>query len=146
MNSSIRPARPADLDAVCAIAQDAPLAGHWSRAQYEEEVGSGKGLFAVLDDGMVRGFFILRRVDDEAQLVDLAVRSADRGKGFGRTLLDAAADASRAWACAQLTLEVSAANEPALRLYQRAGFQIVGRRPKFYNDRSDAILMDLALL
>lgn len=140
---SLRPARPADLDAVCAIARHAPLAGGWSRAQYEEEIGSGKGLFAVLEEGEVRGFFILRRVEAEAQLVDIAVRPQDRGRGFGRALLDGAVLAARSWGSSQMTLEVSAANEPALRLYRRAGFQIVGRRPKFYNDRSDAILMDL---
>ena len=145
MSSKPRPARPADLDAVCAIAGDAPLAGHWSRAQYQEEMASRTGLFAVLEEGLVRGFFILRRVEAEAQLVDIAVRPQDRGQGFGRALLDGAVLAARSWSCSKLTLEVSAANEPALRLYRRAGFQIVGRRPKFYNDRSDAILMDRPL-
>ncbi|MBI5241120.1 MAG: GNAT family N-acetyltransferase [Elusimicrobia bacterium] len=145
MNSSIRPARPADLDAVCAIAQDAPLAGHWSRAQYESEIGSGLGLFAVLEEDETLGFFILRRVEAEAQLVDIAVRSRDRGRGLGRDLLAAAVAGARSWSSSKMTLEVSAANEPALRLYRAAGFRIVGRRPKFYNDRSDAILMDLLL-
>jgi ribosomal-protein-alanine N-acetyltransferase len=145
MNSSTRPALPADLDAVCAIAQSAPFSARWSRAQYEEELGSGRGLFAVLADSCVRGYFVLRRVPPEAQLVDLAVRPQDRGRGLGRALLDRVAATARAWGCAKITLEVSAANEPALRLYSRAGFQVVGRRPKFYNDRSDAILMDLLL-
>jgi ribosomal-protein-alanine N-acetyltransferase len=124
------------------MSADAPWAGGWSRAQYEEEAGAGKGLFAVLDDGEVRGFFILRRVDPEAQLVDIVVRPADRGQGMGRALLEGAVAAARSWGSSKLTLEVGAANAPALRLYERAGFRIVGRRPKFYNDRSDAILMD----
>jgi len=145
MNSSPRPAQPADLDAVCAIAQSSPSSARWSRAQYAEEIGSGRGLLAVLDNGEVRGYFVLRQVPPEAQLVDLAVRPRDHGRGLGRALLDGAAAAARAWGCAKITLEVSAANEPALRLYRRAGFQVVGRRPKFYNDRSDAILMDLPL-
>ena len=145
MNSSTRPARPADLDAVCAIAQSSLFSARWSRAQYEEEIVSGRGLFAVLEDGEVQGYLVLRKVSPEAQLVDLAVRPQDHGRGLGRTLLDCAVGAARAWGCARITLEVSAANEPALRLYRRAGFQVVGRRPKFYNDRSDAILMDLHL-
>jgi ribosomal-protein-alanine N-acetyltransferase len=127
------------------MSADAPWAGGWSRAQYEEEAGAGKGLFAVLDDGEVRGFFILRRVDPEAQLVDIAVGPRDRGRGLGKSLLAAAVAAARSWGSSKLTLEVSAANAPALRLYERAGFRIVGRRPKFYNDRSDAMLMDLPL-
>ena len=142
---NIRPARPADLDAVCASAGSEPFASHWSRAQYEEEIGSDRGLFAVMDDGGIRGYFVLRKVLPEAQLADIAVRPQDRGRGLGRALLEHAAATARCWGCAKLCLEVSAANEPALRLYRGAGFQIVGRRPKFYNDRSDAILMDLIL-
>jgi ribosomal-protein-alanine N-acetyltransferase len=142
---SVRPARRDDLDAVCACAGEEPFSSHWSRAQYEEELGSGRGLFAVLEDGGIRGYFVLRKVPPEAQLVDIAVRPQDRGRGLGRALLEEAAVAARSWGCAKLTLEVSAANEPALRLYRKAGFEIVGRRPKFYNDRSDAILMDLLL-
>jgi ribosomal-protein-alanine N-acetyltransferase len=145
MNSSTRPARPADLGAVCSIAQSTPTSARWSRAQYEEEISSGRGLLAVVEEGEVRGYLVLRKVPPEAQLVDIAVRPADCGRGLGAALLGCAAAAARGWGCAKITLEVSAANEPALRLYRRAGFQVVGRRPKFYNDRSDAILMDLLL-
>jgi ribosomal protein S18 acetylase RimI-like enzyme len=44
-----------------------------------------------------------------------------------------------------MTLEVSAANAPAQALYLSEGFAVVGRRPKFYNDGSDAVLMDADL-
>ena len=145
MNSSTRPARPADLDAICAIAQSTPSSARWSRAQYEEELGSGRGLFAVLVDGDIRGYLVLRKVLPEAQLVDLAVRPQDHGRGFGQALLDCAVAAARVWGCAKLTLEVSAANEPAQGLYRGIGFRVVGLRRKFYNDGSDAILMDLLL-
>jgi ribosomal-protein-alanine N-acetyltransferase len=100
---------------------------------------------AVIEDGIVRGYFILRRVPPEAQMVDLAVRPADQGRGLGQALLEHATATARDWGCAKVTLEVSASNEPAQRLYRAAGFEVVGRRPKFYNDGSDAILMDLPL-
>jgi ribosomal-protein-alanine N-acetyltransferase len=108
-------------------------------------MGSGRGLFAVIEDSGILGYLVLRKVPPEAQVLDLAVRPQDHGRGFGRALLDCAAEAARSWGCVKITLEVSAANEPALRLYRRSGFQVVGRRPKFYNDRFDAILMDLLL-
>lgn len=38
-------------------------------------------------------------------------------------------------------LEVKAHNVRAIRLYQRHGFQEVGRRRRFYADGSDALLM-----
>jgi len=145
MNSNIRPARPADLEAVCAVARDCPSCAGWSPEQYREEMISDRGLFAVWVAGVVKGYFVLRKVHPEAQLVDLAVRPADRGQGIGSALLVAAAQAARGWGCSKMTLEVSAANESALALYRRVGLMVVGSRRKFYNDGSDAILMDLPL-
>jgi len=40
---------------------------------------------------------------------------------------------------------VNASNAPALRLYEKCGFAVVGRRSKFYNLTDDAILMDMEL-
>ena len=36
-----------------------------------------------------------------------------------------------------------AANEPALKLYEGLGFNQVGRRPKYYRDGGDAVLLTL---
>ena len=149
MNSRIRPAQPADLDAVCAIALSSPFAARWTRTQYAAEIDSSRSEFAVLGgapgEGQVQGYLVMLRVPPEAQLVDLAVRPDGRGQGRGRALLEYAAGKARAWGCAKMTLEVSAANGPAQRLYGSAGFKVVGRRRNFYNDGSDAILMDLLL-
>ena len=41
-----------------------------------------------------------------------------------------------------MTLEVRASNEPAQGLYRTFGFQIVGRRPRYYtDDGEDALVM-----
>jgi ribosomal protein S18 acetylase RimI-like enzyme len=50
--------------------------------------------------------------------------------GVGRALLDAAIERARATpGLAGLTLTVTAGNDGALRLYERAGFAVVGRDP-----------------
>jgi ribosomal protein S18 acetylase RimI-like enzyme len=50
--------------------------------------------------------------------------------GIGRALLDAAIERARATpGLAGLTLTVTAGNDGALRLYERAGFAVVGRDP-----------------
>ena len=100
-------------------------------------------MFLVADDGSVRGYAVARLLDGEAQLLDLA--AAEDGQGIGRALWAALASAARARGAAKLTLEVSAANSRALLFYKRAGALVVGRRAKFYNDGSDAILMDFPL-
>ena len=141
----IRPAELEDLDAVCAISMSRRFCARWSRGSYRGEVGLEGSRFVVADDGGVRGYALARKVSPELRVLDLAVQVEDEGRGLGAALLGSLAREARLWGCEKLTLEVSAANEPALRLYRKAGFQVVGRRPKFYNDGSDAILMDLPL-
>ena len=43
--------------------------------------------------------------------------------------------------CKSIILDVRADNEAAIAFYKKEGFLIEGRRPKFYNDKYDAILM-----
>jgi [ribosomal protein S18]-alanine N-acetyltransferase len=43
----------------------------------------------------------------------------------------------------RIWLEVHAQNSSALALYSNLGFQEVGRRPKYYRDGGDAVLLTL---
>jgi ribosomal protein S18 acetylase RimI-like enzyme len=56
----------------------------------------------------------------------IAVTAGRRGSGTGTCLLDGLARAALARGYTAISLTVNAAN-PALRLYERAGFRIVGR-------------------
>ena len=49
-----------------------------------------------------------------------------RGPGAGRALLEAAVDWARKKGCRELHLGVTAADSPALRLYQSHGFRALG--------------------
>jgi len=138
----VRRAEAFDAAEVAAIA-GRPFAARWSRAAYAEETGRADSLFLVADDGAVRGYAVARVVERDARLLDLA--AAEDGRGTGRALWSALLAAARARGAATLTLEVSSANARARSFYARAGARVVGRRPKFYNDGSDAILMDLSL-
>jgi GNAT superfamily N-acetyltransferase len=57
-----------------------------------------------------------------AWLEELYVRPAERGRGLGRTLLQAVVDACRAAGCAAIALEVEASHARAANLYRREGF------------------------
>ncbi|MEK7859123.1 MAG: GNAT family N-acetyltransferase [Elusimicrobiota bacterium] len=137
----IRPATDADLPAVAAIAASQPRSAGWNLAQFKEALQR----IQVLNDGQVRGYAVFYEVFPEAQLVDVAIRPDDEGLGLGRKLLETAVAAFKDRAFTRVTLEVSGGNEAARGLYDALGFKVVGRRPKFYNDGSDAILMDLDL-
>ncbi|MFI5346256.1 MAG: GNAT family N-acetyltransferase [Elusimicrobiota bacterium] len=138
----VRPARGFDVGEIVEIARR-PFAAGWSREAYAAEAERTDSIFLIADVGTVAGYAVARVFDGEAQLLDLA--AAVDGQGAGRALWAALTGAARARGAARLTLEVSAANARAIIFYKRAGAVVVGRRSKFYNDGSDAILMDLPL-
>lgn len=143
---NIREAQPADLLAVAAIEKRLPTAAGWTLGQFQSALNSDRYEFAVLEeDGKIMGHALVLKVHPEGQLVDICVAPEASGKGFGRKLLDHLIGFFRSAGYSRLTLELRTGNEPALKLYGRAGFQVVGRRKKFYNDGADAILMDLNL-
>jgi ribosomal protein S18 acetylase RimI-like enzyme len=140
---AVRPATPADAEAVAALARRGFAAG-WSRDAYAEECArAGSLFFVVADDGAVRGYALARLDGEEAALLDLA--AAEDGRGTGRALWAALTAAARSRGARRLTLEVSERNARAREFYARAGARVVGRRPKFYNDGADALLMDVPL-
>ena len=68
-----------------------------------------------------------------------------RGQGHAARALRAfLAEAARRGA-AVIHLEVSEANEAALRLYAAAGFEPVGRRTRYYADGTDALVLAVSL-
>ncbi len=64
-------------------------------------------------------------VDEETPELSIAVVPSRRGKGIGDELLDALLEQARADGFTQVSLSVEPDN-PALRLYERHGFEKVG--------------------
>ncbi|OGR87088.1 MAG: ribosomal-protein-alanine N-acetyltransferase [Elusimicrobia bacterium RIFCSPHIGHO2_02_FULL_57_9] len=141
---SVRPARATDLEQILAIEQDWSTTPHWNKVQFEKELAGPRAYFVVLErDGEVLGYAGIWVIPPEAQITTIAVKPQAARQGHGRTLLTNLLEESRARGCDKVTLEASAKNTSALQLYESEGFRVVGRRPKFYNDGSDAVLMDL---
>lgn len=92
--------------------------------------------------GKVVAIVVIWLIEDEAHVATIAVHPDFRGRGLGRHILLAALhDAARRGA-AMATLEVRESNRPAINLYQQLGFEIVGRRPRYYQDtHEDALIM-----
>lgn len=134
-----RPAVEGDLDRVFEIGARR-FAAHWSRTALSEELARADSLFLVVPG---RGYALARVNEGECALLDLAVEKD--GMGWGRALWRTLLVEAFRRGAKKVTLEVSAANERALEFYGKAGASVAGRRPKFYTDGSDAILMDLAL-
>ncbi len=127
---------PADLPAAMAVMDDSfdPSFGEsWTSAQFAGLLPlPGVWLRLAWQDGQVVGFALNRSVGDEAELLLLAVRSEAQGRGIGAALLDAFMADSRKKGVTRLHLEVRDGNR-AIKLYERAGFEIVGRRRNYYS-------------
>ena len=142
----IRPASSADLAEVLAIEASRPTAPGWKAPHFESELKKEHSLFIVAEgEAGVLGYACAWKVASELQIHSVVVAKEASQQGLGKALLRHLLTAARGAGLETVLLEVSAQNEAALALYRGAGFKMVGRRAKFYNDGSDAILMDLRL-
>ncbi|MFN7826735.1 MAG: GNAT family N-acetyltransferase [Acidobacteriota bacterium] len=88
------------------------------------------------------GVFAACIVLDELQIDNLAVRADQRGQGIGSLLVANGLTRARQAGCQMAILEVRSANRAARMLYQKSGFEEVGKRPRYYqNPPDDAITM-----
>ena len=86
---------------------------------------------AMMGRGLA-GFILSRIAADEAEILSVAVAASWRGKGLARRLLDLNLRRLAGLGARTVFLEVDEGNEPARRLYRRAGFREVGRRAGYY--------------
>lgn len=125
----------------------------WSAAGYRHELtANGQAHYAVLEvqetapARTVIGYAGYWLVAGEAQVSTIAVSPRWRGKGLGALLLLWIIDRALAHDAAVVSLEVRERNEAAQLLYATYGFDVVGRRRRYYRDTGeDALLMDLDL-
>jgi ribosomal-protein-alanine N-acetyltransferase len=102
------------------------------------------GVRAVIDDAG-DGFAVVRTAADEAEILTLAVTAAARRRGLARALLAASVEAVRKDGARRLFLEVAARNAAARGLYASAGFAEIARRPRYYGDGDDALVLSRTL-
>ncbi len=141
----LRPALEEDLDSILAVESSWETTPHWTREQFVVELGSQRSLFLVAEGAGVSGYAVAWVVEAEAQVLSIAVHPSSTRRGTGRALFRELLGRARARGCSIATLEVSERNVAARRLYESEGFQETGRRPRFYPDSSDAVLMDKPL-
>ena len=92
------------------------------------------------------GFIVARQMADEIHVNNVAVRPEYRGLGIGANLLRAVLAWGRDKGSTQAVLEVRAENTAAHKLYQACGFEVIGRRRRYYKAPvEDALLMALSL-
>ncbi len=80
-------------------------------------------------------------VDGDLQILKVGVDPAWRRHGIARVLLARVADDARNLGARTSSLEVRAGNAGAQALYAALGYKALGRRPRYYSDGEDALIM-----
>lgn len=141
----VRGIEPADVSAVVAIQEACLEIAQWAVAEYER-AAEGEGAWVAEDEQGIGGFLVARRLVEEVEVLNLAVRPDARRNGTGTRLLQAAMDWSKSLGAKSVLLEVRESNQGAIRFYERRGFVVAGRRPKYYTGPiEDALLLNLRL-
>ena len=80
------------------------------------------------------GFIMSRLAANEAEILSVAVARAAQGRGLARGLLTLHLRRLAGIGASAVFLDVDEHNQPAIRLYRRAGFHEIARRPNYYAD------------
>jgi [ribosomal protein S18]-alanine N-acetyltransferase len=92
----------------------------------------------ALSGRTLAGFILSRLAAGEAEILSVAVAPSHRGRGLAQKLLHLHMRRLVGLGCRTLFLEVDEDNEPARRLYKRAGFAQAGRREAYYRTGAGA--------
>jgi ribosomal-protein-alanine N-acetyltransferase len=128
-------ARARDAGALASVHARAFRHG-WSESEFERLLSESNTVCHVArangGTGALVGFALSRLIDHEAEILMVAVSPSEQGRGLARALLSRHLARLAAQGAKHVFLEVDEGNQPALALYQRAGFTEVGRRPRYY--------------
>ena len=137
---------PMRLDDVLAVHEIERLSFStpWPAYAFEQELrGNRLARYVVARAGeQVVGFAGVWLMVDEAHITTFGVHPEWRRQGIGRQLLLNLVDLRATLRARRMTLEVRVSNESAQALYRSFGFEVVGRRPRYYtDDGEDALVM-----
>ena len=118
----------------------------WGEGEFEVMLTERNTLVHRLRLGRrIIGFAVSRIGADEAELLSIAIDAAQRGRGLSRNLLLTHLGHLAGRGVRKVFLEVEENNQPARRLYEWAGFEVIGRRERYYKqpdgEQLNALLM-----
>ena len=142
---TIREMETQDLDEVLDMEKVSSLTP-WSRNLFIDEmrqpwahcyITKGEGA----PKGQVRGFICFRNIGQESELLNICVHPLHRQIGIGRRLMEFYIDFCRGRGIKTFYLEVNISNHSAIHLYQSFTYLSTGMRKKYYQGKTDALLM-----
>jgi ribosomal-protein-alanine N-acetyltransferase len=112
----------------------------WGEGEFEQMLAERNTLVHRLRLGRKTiGFAVSRMAADEAEILSIAVEPSHRGRGLSRNLLLTHLGHLAGHGVRAVFLEVEENNQPARRLYDRAGFVVTGRRERYYRQDGEQL-------
>ena len=126
----------AELEKIC-------FSDPWSEKSIASELDRRLSLWLVAMDGeTVVGYVGSQSVLGETDMMNIAVSPNYRRQGIAEKLVVELIEKLREKGNHSLMLEVRASNDPAQKLYEKLGFEQVGRRKNYYrNPKEDALIL-----
>ena len=124
-----------DAGVVAEILRSSPEAAGWPEEDLQT-LDSLAGVSAYVSErgNEIIGIVVGRKVLDEAEILNLAVKSGARRQGEGRTLVGRLMEELRRNGVSRVFLEVRESNRGAIAFYEKLGFRLVGERRDYYQD------------
>ena len=131
----------ADLDKVAAM-EKSIFSTPWSKQSFEESLMQTYSHFYVAVYEEVVGYCGIHNLGGDGEVTNVAVDENYRGKGIAHEMLSYAMEDASKKGVEAFTLEVRVSNIPAIKLYEKLGFENKGIRKNFYeNPVEDAVIM-----
>ncbi len=131
-----------DIEAVLRV-EYAAFSHPWTRGIFMDALQSYE-CWVMFDGTQQVGHGVINVIVDEAHLLNITVKPESQGRGLGLQLLTHLMQRARERGGNECFLEVRASNQSAYRLYERFGFNEIGRRRNYYpiaGGREDALVM-----
>ena len=114
----------------------------WSEKILKEELESkNKKYFVAKENGEIVGFAGYMVNPPDFEIMNIVTKKNKRGKGIGTALLNKIIEIAKNNHAEKIFLEVNEKNIIARKLYEKTGFEEIGRRKNYYNFVDDAIIM-----
>ena len=147
LDVSLRDLEWTDLGRLGELEQELFADDAWSEATWWSELAGRPRrdyVVAVGADGSIAGYGGLDVSGDVADVMTVATSPDAQGRGIGRLLLGELVRRAVAHGVEAVLLEVRADNHAARRLYDRAGFEVISVRRRYYQPGDvDALVMRL---
>lgn len=142
----IRAASVEDVPAIAAIESEV-FPDPWPARLYLQEVGQPLRFQRVAEDeaGRLIAYLFATWQVDELHVLKVATHPLAQSRGLATALLEMAVEETASRRGRGLILEVRPSNSRAIRLYAHHGYRLIARRPHYYSDGEDALVLYLSV-